>query len=195
LKLPLTRRRSQHMRLARQMRSPKDRDCKCKNILQKMLLQPEFVFEYCIFQQWNVLTVCTLVRKTEWCLSCIIIYRNIITFWLANYVEQNSWEANSHWASSAVFLLNKFLQLLVSSSLLSPNIILNTTAHGRVVTLLLHIWKVPDSNLSLETSYPEVSWFSLVPPGECQDNNLKLGHFLLNPFYFVICILLYHSML
>jgi hypothetical protein len=48
--------------------------------------------------------------------------------------------------------------------------------------------------------YPCVVWWlnlSSVPPGECRDNTLKLGHnhFLPNPFQFIIHIPAYHSTL
>jgi hypothetical protein len=40
---------------------------------------------------------------------------------------------------------------------------------------LLCIWEVQGSNLDLETSYPgwEYSWFSSVPPGNCQERTLN----------------------
>jgi hypothetical protein len=55
------------------------------------------------------------------------------------------------------------------------------------LALLLCIWEVAGSNFSptlttlIEVSY---GWFSLVPPGKCQDSALKLGHncFLPHPF-------------
>jgi hypothetical protein len=53
------------------------------------------------------------------------------------------------------------------------------------LTLLLYIREVPGSNFSLETGYPHwgFSWFPSVPPGECQDCTLKLGHDYFLPIY------------
>jgi hypothetical protein len=44
-----------------------------------------------------------------------------------------------------------------------------TECHGWWLMHLLHIWEVPDLDLSLETSYPDwrFSWVSSVPPGKC----------------------------
>jgi hypothetical protein len=45
---------------------------------------------------------------------------------------------------------------------------------------LLHIRKIPGSNLGPETGYPHwrFSLISSVPPGECQDSTLKFSHIL-----------------
>jgi hypothetical protein len=67
---------------------------------------------------------------------------------------------------------------------------IDTERRGRVIPLLLLcIREVPGSNLGPEAGYPECvfSWFSSVPPGECWDSTLKLGHdrFLPSPFQFI----------
>jgi hypothetical protein len=56
--------------------------------------------------------------------------------------------------------------------------------------ILLRIREVPSSNLVPKNGYtdPGLSWFYSVPPEECRDSALKLGHdrFLPNSFQFII---------
>jgi hypothetical protein len=50
-----------------------------------------------------------------------------------------------------------------------PLTVFPTKCHGWALTLPLSIQEVPDSNLGLETKYPDrgFSWFSSVSPGKC----------------------------
>jgi hypothetical protein len=56
------------------------------------------------------------------------------------------------------------------------------------VTLLPHIRVVPNSDLSLVTSYPDrgFSWFSSFHSGECQDSTLHYA--ITTPFQIIIHI-------
>jgi hypothetical protein len=65
------------------------------------------------------------------------------------------------------------------------------------LTLLLHIREDPGSHLDPETGCPGFSWFSSVPPGECQDYTLKFGHdhILPNSLQFIIHLSPFHLML
>jgi hypothetical protein len=52
------------------------------------------------------------------------------------------------------------------------------------IKLLLHIQEVLGSNLGPETSYLDRFFVvSSVPPGECWDNPLKLGHYHFHPIH------------
>lgn len=52
-----------------------------------------------------------------------------------------------------------------------PNI--NKTASGERLSLLLRIREIPVSGLVPETGYPNVSWFSSVPPSKFWDRTLR----------------------
>jgi hypothetical protein len=57
------------------------------------------------------------------------------------------------------------------------------------LTLLLRIREVPGLNIDPETGYPECfRLFYSVPPGDCRDSTLQLGHdrFLPHTFKFII---------
>jgi hypothetical protein len=59
-----------------------------------------------------------------------------------------------------------------------------TERRGRMVNTFASYYDVPDSDLSLETGYPDrvFSWFSSVHLGQCCDSILKPDHdFLSNP--------------
>jgi hypothetical protein len=65
-----------------------------------------------------------------------------------------------------------------------------TKHRGRVVNTPASYSEVPGLNLcpSYQLSWLKFLWFSSIPPDECMDSTLKLGHdrFLPNPFQFNI---------
>jgi hypothetical protein len=70
----------------------------------------------------------------------------------------------------------------------------NTTRWKSWLTFLLHIRKVPSSNIGHGDRLWGLSWFYSVPPGDCRDITLKFGHdrFQPNSSQFIIHLSPYH---
>jgi hypothetical protein len=121
---------------------------------------------------------------------------------VADYLIPSSAKVTNAWSIPpySLMCLHSLLLHLSTGTLYSSD---NFTFQGRTLIHMIivqHLYcvdipirmVVPGSNTVLEAGYPEwgFSWFFSVPPGECRDSTLMLGHgFLLpNPFHFIILL-------